>query len=268
METTTIGRSARHYLAHISIAILLLCTPASSMAQYHIMPDKEHLEYDVIYHWGVIWIKAATGSLSIERSGELYNATVTAVTTPFADGIMKVRDTLNTVMRAHDLMPLHYQQISREGKLYRVTDVEFIYRNDSTIGRTTMSYPLEGEFSSFDLSRNGDTFDMISIFYRLRQLPFNDMQAGDMIKTYIFSHRQIETLEVEYHGIQPIIIDDKEYSSYYIKFFFYNEDGSKKSDKISTWLSIENCIPLQVEGRLPIGSMKVQLRNAHITDNN
>ncbi len=221
----------------------------------------EHLQYDVIYQWGILWVKAADGSLSIVREGDRYKAQVIASTTPFADGIMKVRDTLTTVMQAPDLYPISYKQVSREGKYHQVNEINFVYRNDSTIGDTHITRPGKDYSKQFTIGKEGAVYDMISIFYRLRNLSYATMNVGDVIKTYIFSGRQIETLELEYQGIKAIEIGDTEYQAHYIRFFFYNEDGSKKSDKISAWVSVDDFIPLQLEGKLPIGSMKVRLRD-------
>lgn len=232
---------------------------AACMAQGQALPDNESLQYDIIYQWGLLWVKAADGTLSISRDGDLYHAQVTASTTPFADGIMKVRDTLTTTMQSPHLMPLRYKQISREGKYYQVNEIDFVYRNDSTVGNTHIYRPTGHLDDKFSLGRQGDVFDMISIFYRIRNHSFDTMQVGEVIKTYIFSGRQIETLELEYQGIKSIKLDDKEYPAHYIRFFFYNDDGSKKSDKISAWISTDDFVPLQLEGKLPIGSMKVRL---------
>lgn len=212
-----------------------------------------------MYQWGILWVKAANGTLSIARDGDKYNAQVTATTTPFADGILKVRDTLTTTMQAPDLKPLHYKQISREGKYYQINNIDFVYRNDSTIGNTIITRPESNFSNHFTIGQQGDVFDMISIFYRIRNLPFDTMTIGQITKTHIFSGRQIETLELEYQGVKKIKIDDTEYAAHYIRFFFYNNDGSKKSDKISAWISTDDFIPLQLEGKLPIGSMKVRL---------
>ena len=49
----------------------------------------------------------------------------------------------------------------------------------------------------------------------------------------------------------------KEYSTYKLRFRFYDRTGKKTSDKISAWISTDNKrIPLKVEGKLPLGSMK------------
>ena len=251
----------RHVLLAISLAWLVAypCTHVS--AQVATLPDEEYLQYDVVYQWGLLWVKAANGSLSIARDGNQYHAQVIATTTPFADGIMKVRDTLTTTMQAPDLKPIHYKQVSREGKYYQINDINFVYRNDSTIGNTHISRPEKDFSDSFSLGQRGAVFDMISIFYRIRNLPFEQMPIGEITKTYIFSGRQIETLELEYQGIKSIKIGDTEHAAHYIRFFFYNNDGSKKSDKISAWISTDDFIPLQLEGKLPIGSMKVRLNS-------
>ena len=105
----------------------------------------------------------------------------------------------------------------------------------------------------------GDAYDMLSIFYRVRQLPFYNMKAGDVFSKPIFSGRNIEQLDIEYLGTDTIEVMEKPCAAYYLQFRFYDRQGKRTSDRISAWLSVDDYIPLQLEGKLPVGSMKVML---------
>ncbi len=184
---------------------------------------------------------------------------MTAATMPFADKFFKVRDTLTTIMRPTDLLPLTFIKIAREGKHYQIDHVDYIYRNDSTIGTTTITRPLKKFRNQLPLTVQGSAFDMLSIFYHVRQLNLGKMQPGDIFHTPIFSGDDIELLDIVYQGIENVSINKVEHKAYYIKFRFYTSDGKKTSDNISAWLDVNDLIPLQLEGKLPIGAMKVIL---------
>lgn len=220
---------------------------------------RECLTYDIVYHWGIIWKRAAVGTLSIERAADSYRAVMTASTLPFADRLFKVRDTLVAEMRIVDLRPKNFVKIAREGKWHQIDSLTYSYLNDSTMGYTVLTRPEKNFREVVPMVVEDDAYDMLSIFYRVRQLPFYNMQVGDIFSKPIFSGRNIEQLDIEYMGTDTIEVMDKQCEAYYLRFRFYDRQGKKTSDRISAWLSVDDYIPLQLEGKLPIGSMKVIL---------
>lgn len=219
----------------------------------------EHLTYDIVYHWGIIWKRAAIGTLAIERQSNSYRAVMTAQTLPFADRLFKVRDTLVAEMRAIDLQPQTFVKIAREGRFYQIDSLAYSYRNDSTMGYTVLTRKENDFREEIPMAVEGDAYDMLSIFYRVRQLPFYNMQVGDIFSKPIFSGRNIEQLDIEYMGTDTVEVMEKPCAAYYLRFWFYDREGKRTSDKISAWLSVDDYIPLQLEGKLPVGSMKVIL---------
>lgn len=98
---------------------------------------------------------------------------------------------------------------------------------------------------------------MLSIFYVIRTFDFRAMEMYQIYNTKIFSGKNLEYLEIEYLGQEILKQNKKEYSTYKLHFRFYDRTGKKTSDKISAWISTDNKrIPLKVEGKLPLGSMK------------
>ena len=134
------------------------------------------------------------------------------------------------------------------------TDVQKEIENLRTEGKVGSSLQAE-----VDITVEGDAYDMLSIFYRVRQLPFYNMQVGDIFSKPIFSGRNIEQLDIEYMGTDTVEVMEKPCAAYYLRFWFYDREGKRTSDKISAWLSVDDYIPLQLEGKLPVGSMKVIL---------
>ena len=54
----------------------------------------EDLNYEIVYHWGLIWKHAASATLSLRNDGDVYRTSLTARTVSWADGVYRVRDTL------------------------------------------------------------------------------------------------------------------------------------------------------------------------------
>ncbi len=245
-------------------SLLLLFVAATTSVTAQVAPDsvplrEEHLTYDVVYHWGIIWKRAAVGTLSLRHVEDGYRAEMTASTLPFADRIYKVRDTLVAEMRPVDLRPIAFTKVAREGRYHQVDRLCYQYPNDSTIAIINLTRPGTDYRVDNRLAVQGAAYDMLSIFYRVRQLPFATMQAGDMFSIPIFSGRRIEQLDIEYMGRTTVEVNKQPRDAYYLKFRFYDINGKKTADRISAWLSTDSLIPLQLEGKLPIGTMKVIL---------
>ncbi len=98
---------------------------------------------------------------------------------------------------------------------------------------------------------------MLSIFYVIRAFDFRAMTMNQLYKTKIFSGKSLEYLDIEYLGQEILKQNKKEYSTFKVRFRFYDTSGKKTSDNISAWISTDSRrIPLKVEGKLALGSMK------------
>ena len=122
-------------------ALFVICGNAdNNIPRIDYLPFKsgESIQYDVYYHWGIIWKKAAQGTLLINDSR--YNdknalkSSLACRTLAFADKILKVRDTLNSITTTN-IKPLYYEKIANEGN-YRATDIlKYIYiQNSDSVG--------------------------------------------------------------------------------------------------------------------------------------
>lgn len=251
-------------LLAVSVISLIVVFPVSAASQDSDSVSRdlmeEYLTYDIIYQWGILWKRAAVGSLSVVPSGKNYVAVMTASTLPFADAIFKVRDTLVVEMRGVDLSPLSFKKVAREGKFHQIDCVSYEYRNDSTLGHTVLTRPGQDFLQEIELSVGGVAYDMLSIFYRVRSLPFAQMQPGEIFRAPIFSGRNVEWLDIEYMGLSTVEIKKEKCPVYYLRFRFYDLSGKKTSDKISAWISTDSHVPLRLEGKLPVGTMKVLLK--------
>lgn len=83
------------------------------------------------------------------------------------------------------------------------------------------------------------------------------MNLGDRTNVDIFTGNHVEHLSVEYLGRTAINLRKTPFGAYKIKLHFSDNKGEKESDNITAWISDDNRrIPLQVEGKLAIGSLK------------
>lgn len=221
--------------------------------------NNEHLNYEIVYHWGVIWKVAAKAELLTQTDhhqicGELY-----ARTQPWADKVYRVRDTLQTWMNPADgFMPKRYIKTAHEGKTSTIDTIEFYHCNDSIIGNSVRkrgnNIPQKHRMAA-----ESSAYDMLSVFYYIRTLNFQEMTPGDEIITTIFSGRRKEWLKIRYIGDETIKLRDKQQrQSHHLTLTFSMKNQQNSSAPIDAWLDIDNSHkPLLIRGTLNVGEIRV-----------
>lgn len=220
----------------------------------------ETLTYDVIYKWGFINKVAGYATMSLRNDGDLYKASVFAENAPWANKIYMLRDTLYTTMTKDGFYPVSYTYIAHENGKYK-KDVLHFKRDGNTFTAEAVRYKRKaaGEpmtSSTINLEAQGMTVDMLSSFFYLRTLDFDNMSVGQDVVVNIFSGSKKERLKITYKGKKNVSLNGRSYPAYYINFTFTRK-GVESSQPISGWISTDGQrIPLKVEGSLPVGKVR------------
>ena len=215
----------------------------------------ETLNYEVVYHWGMIWKHAADATLSLRKTSSGYNAQLTGKTRSWADKVYPVRDTLKCSMDAN-LRPLRYEKLTHEKDYYARDVVKFSYNYSHTSAHCTR-YRKSGT-TSIDLSAKAQAYDMLSVFYMLRNLDYSELSRNKNYTTIIFSGKEKEYLTINYQGVETIKMrDGSKRQAHRISFKFTQEGGKNSSDNLTAWMSTQaDRIPLLLVGKLPVGEVK------------
>lgn len=219
---------------------------------------KESLNYQIVYHWGLIWKHAANATLEIKDVGQKYDARLYARTLSWVDKVYRVRDTLYTTMDKAHFTPIKYVKATHEKNHIGKDIVEFQRQGGVTTGYCTRIRPGKEDFH-VNLSTDGNAYDMLSVFYMLRRLDMGELKSKGTYSTTVFSGKRKERLDIKYVGEENIKLRDKSrHDAYHIKFTFTEEGKTKSSDDIDTWISKDDArIPLMLRGSLPIGEVRV-----------
>ena len=157
-----------------------------------------------------------------------YTSVLKARTLPFADNIFKVRDTLvSDMQRNKELLPIYYAKLADENGTYRKDEVNYTYDGNSTTGNIRLYRPKRNAIEDYTLTEPGIVYDMLSIFYVIRTFDFRAMEMYQIYNTKIFSGKNLEHLEIEYLGQEILKQNKKEYSTYKLRFRFYDRTGKK-----------------------------------------
>lgn len=243
----------------IPILVVLL---AFSGSVYSKGFSNEALHYVISYKWGLIHKDAGEATLSLKRVGNNYDLMLAAKTKPWADRFYNVRDTLLGKIRITDLKPLSYSKISHEKGKYGKDVIIYSYEGNKAIGHCRRyRRDKEGHISSSEktLEATGPVYDMLSVFYYLRDINYDELNSGKPIRATVFSGSKAENITIRSLGKKEIKLRDKsEQEAYHIRFNFTSGGKKKSSDDIDAWISADSRhIPLYLVGQLPVGQVRV-----------
>ena len=217
--------------------------------------SNETLHYEIVYHWGMIWKHAADATLSTRKTKDGYSAVLTGKTRSWADKVYPVRDTLKCTMN-NNMKPLRYEKVTHEKDYFARGVIKFSYNYSHTSAHCTRY--RKGGTTSIDMSAKAQAYDMVSVFYMLRNLDYDELSRNKSYTTIIFSGKQKEYLTINYKGVENIKMrDGTQRKAHRIDFRFTQEGGKKSSDNLSAWMSTDDSrIPLLLVGKLPVGEVK------------
>lgn len=217
----------------------------------------ETLKYVITYKWGLITKDSGEATMSLKNQGSKYYIQLTGKTKPWADGLFKVRDTLISVMDKATFRPISYTKAAHEGDKFGKDVIQYSYSGNNVTGKAIKYRDKKGKITveNLDLKAQGDTFDMLSVFYWLRSIDPATLPIGQKITATMFSGSHEETVKIWKVGEGQVKMrDGTKRDAWHIRFTFTSKGGKKTSDDIDAWLSKDaKRVPLQIKGSLPIG---------------
>jgi len=221
----------------------------------------EDLKYDVYYKWGIISKKAGEVRVSaLAQSDGTFQATLVGRSAKWADRFYSVRDTLQGKISQDGYYPLYYQLVSHEGGTHKRETISYTRSGDSVsavCNRYVQKKNKPGTNTSIELTADGYTLDMLSAFYYMRFMDYQDMQPKDTKKLYIFSGKAKEVLTITFQGMAEFSYKSiKKAPVYKIKFSFTSKNQKRSSGDIYAWIAVDSRIPYKMQGDLPIGNIQ------------
>lgn len=202
---------------------LLSCLPQFSKATEPTATPSESLTYNVYFHLGFIWAKAGQGILSLSPSKDpqgnpVLQGKLAAKSLSIVEHIMKVRDTLMCTFTP-DYLVTGFEKHTHEGKyncIERNTYRPYFHpgsaaTSPSDVDSTQVSiyrWLKKGkEPSSVDNATHSveePAYDMLSLFYVIRRLDFDQLKSGQTFRYACFSGLKKDWINVEFKGEEAI----------------------------------------------------------------
>lgn len=246
--------------------ILVVLAMTFTLSMYGVKVPKhrfqdETIHYKVMYKWGLIHKQAGHATITLRNVGDKYHAQLIGTSEKWADKFYRVRDTLQSVVVVETFRPVIYRKLAHEGGDHKRDIVKYEYVGAKTIGKCTRKrWDDEGKLTRNEertLEAYGSTVDMLSSFYFMRALPFNEWRPGQVTTLNIYSGKRKELLTLKYVGKGNVKCDNKNYETYHVKFTFTSEDGKKTSDDMDAWITTDSRrLPVKLEGKLKVGKVQ------------
>jgi hypothetical protein len=225
----------------------------------------EVIEYEVYYNWGLIWLNA--GWVKFQVKSGTYNKRETYLFDSYGsshksyDWLFKVRDQYISHLDKETLLPLYFHRVNYEGGFE--LDNKYIFNTEKSeiYSFTKNSHKA---YSEDTVAIPNCTFDILSLVYYARNIDFSKMKISETVPVVSIIDNEVFNLYIRYLGKENI--EDKEGKTYScIKFSTLLIEGTifKGGEDMFVWITNDaNKIPVLIEAKILIGSIKAYLKNA------
>lgn len=222
----------------------------------------EKLTYEVAYNWGLIWVNAGKVEFKVdtimEEDKKAFYFDSYGESYRFYDWIYKVRDHYQGAATASGLEPIWFLRNTSEGGYMVNNRYDYNWEKGQVISRLENSKTAL-TIDTMDISPC--TFDVLSAIYYARTFAFEDLEIGEKIPIHFIIDGEFFELYLRYMGREEK--ENRDGKSYdCIKFSVMLVEGTifKGGEDMMVWVTAdENKIPIMVEAKILVGSIKVYL---------
>ncbi len=224
----------------------------------------EKLVYEAAYNFHFIWVPAATATLSIKsgvyNSNNVFVFDAVASSLKSYDWLFKVRNKYASMADQTSMLSYWFDRHTCEGDKV-VTEQYSIDHQKKQI--YTVYKDCKKPLVIDTISFNTPISDAITAAYNLRNLDYSKLKKDEKINIPIVLDNRIISFYVRYKGKDVLVSHDKHFYNCH-KFSALAIEGTvfKGGEDIFVWVSDdENHVPIQIEAKILIGSVKIQLRS-------
>jgi hypothetical protein len=245
------------------LIFFIFLTTNSLLALQNVFAPGEQLEYKAYYHFGFVWIPAASIKLSVLPNDNSRYITLQAVGKSFRryDPFFKVRENYTSTVDAKTLAPVTATREAIEGT-FQVSD-HCQFNSDSGV----VDYRIirnSGDNSIGKEKIKGKYFDILTSAYYFRTYDFSKMTAGDCFVVNTFIDGKFYPISIEYLG-NEMCSDNNNHAYLCAKFRVSTIKGKVFSGKedILMWVTYDAAkIPIRVTSKILVGEVNVVLISA------
>ena len=239
------------------IGIISICLPAFGGV---VIPRRE-ITYNVNYHWGLIDVMIARGTVSIESDGESFYGTLDGTSIPWEGRIICVSDTLRGSINGSGTN--FSENVYFQSGWYRRPPVS--YFRSGTYNPENAEYFKNlaggGVYSASEdtMEAIAVTSDMISIYCLASNIDFSLLRPGDRMVVPINGGYSRE-LVINYQGEGLYSNNGDNYPTYNCTFEF-GYGGEMDGYPVECKIGVTDRMPLYLSASLPVGHVEMLYDN-------
>lgn len=223
---------------------------------------EERLTYKIYYNWNFVWLSAGEVTFRVFDEGGQYHYQAIGKTYKSYEWFFEVKDQYDSWVDKNTLMPNYSERSVNEGGYHIFEKISFNQAaKKTTVWRATKRGDPE---TKTEHEVKGCVNDVLSVLYNLRNIDFENQQAGFKVPFSVFMDKEEFPLQMRYVGKEP---KKKIHGMGRYKTMKFQPDvivGNvfKDDDKMSVWVSEDqNRIPLLIETPVSVGSVKMVLKD-------
>ncbi|MDR1886751.1 MAG: DUF3108 domain-containing protein [Prevotellaceae bacterium] len=250
--------------------ILLLSSPAGAQELCKMQIDesnlafnnRESLVYAASYSWGPIFLDVGEVILKADKSRMFpveFHITANAKTYKFYDKFFKVRDFYEAKFTVPNVRSVYFHRDINEGDYSIKNTYNFDWANNKV---NAVIEKRQRPPRQFELTLNDCTLDVITYFYYLRNLDFEDAYPDKIYSLSIVLDDGVYNIKCRYLGKEQKKVKALKATVNCLKFAVEVIAGSvfTGDEKITLWVSDDkNHVPLELESPIIVGKVRGRL---------
>ena len=225
----------------------------------------EYALYGAYYNWHFIWIQSGDVEFKADISEygkqKAWHLKAVGKTFKTYDLLYSVRDTFEVFCSYDTFSPLYSRRVLNHAKNNSVHQYSFDYpKGKIAVNIRQGDSPLYT--SQIPIQEN--TYDLLATAYNFRKFDFNKLFVGQKVPYRMLIDRKVEDLYFRYLGKENVKTrNGKEYRCQKVSVFLLQGDFFPEGEYMKIWFTDDqNHLPVQVETKIQVGSVKAVLLEA------
>ena len=215
------------------------------------------IPYNVNYHWGIIDVNIAHGTVKYQCDGTHFEGTLDGVSIPWEGHVIVVSDTLNAIMAPGEKYSL--ESITYQSGWYRRPKAKY-YRSNTYDASNPENYKNIAGHGEYNASSNSMeaiaiTSDMIAMYYYVHEFDFASFTTNEQFTLPIQGQFE-QKVVVTYLGEGSYEIEDVVYPTYNI-MFEYNYKGKMSGYPVQMRVRKTDKLPIFLSASIPVGKVEM-----------
>lgn len=213
--------------------------------------------YNVNYHWGIIDVNIAHGTVKYQCENDVFTGTLDGVSIPWEGHVILVSDTLKAKMLPGE--KYSHEKIEYQSGWYRRPKAKYFRSDDYDASNPENYKNIAGE-GTYDASHNSMeaiaiTSDMIGMYYYAQEIDFEKLENNQVIDLPIEGQYE-QKVKITYLGKGSYEIVDTVYPTYNI-MFEYNYHGQMSGYPVQMRVRQSDRLPIFLSASIPVGKVEM-----------